>query len=268
MVKHMRVGAYQFSVTSDINTNFEKIKYAINEAKERQVKLLVFPECALTGYPPRDIGSSAEVDFQKLAAIYNKLQESSNLFDMHIIVGTIMQENSKYYNTAMIFSPFQEKQTYSKRALWGWDRDNFTIGNTEGVIPIGNWRIGIRICFEIRFPEFFRELYKKQTDLNIVMFYDVNDYNDVSRYEMIKSHILTRAVENVTYTLTVNAIAPFQTAPTILYDRSGQALCELARNEEGLLLYDLEQKENDFGEAGRKEVTDWLLSNASCGSKT
>ncbi|MDE5782520.1 MAG: hypothetical protein K2I03_13760, partial [Lachnospiraceae bacterium] len=94
-----------------------------------------------------------------------------------------------------------------------------------------------------------------------IMFYDVSDNNDVFRYEMIKSHIMTRAVENVTYTLSVNTISPFQTAPTILFGRSGQVLNETVRNEESLLVYDLEKKEIDFGEAGRKEVTDWLLSN-------
>lgn len=59
--------------------------------------------------------------------------------------------------------------------------------------------------------------------MNIVVFYDVSDSNDVFRYEMIKSHIMTRAVENVAYTLGVNTISPFQTAPAILFDRSGQA---------------------------------------------
>lgn len=258
----MRIGAYQFSVTGDVNSNFSKIKYAVNEAKEKQIDLLVFPECALTGYPPRDFKSSAEVNFAKLDIIYNELQQSCNLLDINVIVGTITQENDRYYNTALFFSPFGERQSYKKRALWGWDKDNFEIGNDEGVFQVGDWKIGIRICFEIRFPEYFRELYKEQTNINIVMFYDVSDKEDVFRYEMIKSHIVTRAVENVTYTLSVNTISPYQTAPTILFDRSGHVLSEAVRNEEGLLIYDLEKKEIDFGETGRKEVTDWLLANA------
>jgi hypothetical protein len=35
------------------------------------------------------------------------------------------------------------------------------------------------ICFEIRFSEYFRELYKEQTGINIVIFYDVSDKNDI-----------------------------------------------------------------------------------------
>lgn len=258
-VGHMRIGAYQFLVTGDVNSNFNKIKYAIDEAKERQIKLLVFPECALTGYPPRDLKSSADVDFARLDVIYDQLQQSCNLLDINIVVGTITQENNKCYNAALFFSPYRERQSYKKRALWGWDTDNFDIGNDEGIFQVDDWKIGIRICFEIRFPEYFRQLYKEQTDLNIVMFYDVSDYDDVLRYEMIKSHIMTRAVENITYTLSVNAISPFQTAPTILFGRSGQVFNEIVRNEEGLLEYDLEKKKFDFGEAGRKEISDWLL---------
>lgn len=257
----MRIMAYQFCVSGSMNQNYEQIESAIKQAKNQKVKLLVFPECALTGYPPRDIGSSSEADFTKLDGIYRRLQENCNLSDMYIIVGTIVRENGKYYDAAMLFSPYKKIQIYHKRALWGWDKDNFETGNNEGVFYADDWKIGIRICYEIRFPEFFRELYKKQTDLNIVMFYDVSDYDDVLRYEMIKSHVLTRAVENVTYTLAVNAISPFQTAPTILFDRSGQILCELERNTQGLLMYDLEKKKMDFGETGRKEVSDWLLSN-------
>lgn len=51
----MKLGAYQFSVTKSIEHNLESVKKAIIKASHENVKLLVFPECALTGYPPRDI---------------------------------------------------------------------------------------------------------------------------------------------------------------------------------------------------------------------
>lgn len=42
------------------------------------------------------------------------------------------------------------------------------------------------------------------------------------------------------------------------YNRSGYSLIELNRNEDGLLVYDLENAELDFGERGRVEISDWL----------
>ena len=105
---------------------------------------------------------------------------------------------------------------------------------------------GIRICFEIRFPEFFRELYKRNTDINVVLFYDVADTDDKERYSMIRGHLQTRAVENVTTTISVNATSPFQTAPTMVFGKSGQCIKECVRNKPELLIYDFEKTVNDL----------------------
>lgn len=51
----MRIAVYQYAVTGDINNNFKKICQAIEKSRSEKVDLLVFPECALTGYPPRDV---------------------------------------------------------------------------------------------------------------------------------------------------------------------------------------------------------------------
>ena len=254
----LKIGAYQFSINSDIDYNLAVIKSAINQAVQKGVKLLVFPECALTGYPPRDIKSAADVDFTKLYNAYAQLQELVDKNDICVILGTIIKEEDRYYNCAIIFRPYEEKDFYHKRALWGWDRDNFSIGNSNGIFEIEGWKVGVRICFEVRFPEYFRELYDNKTDLNIILFYDVADNDDLERYDLIKSHIRTRAVENVTYTLSVDAISSYQTAPTAIYDKSGYGLIELERNKEGMLVYDLENAPKDFGERGRSEISDWL----------
>lgn len=255
----MKIGAFQFAVTGDMGHNLEVIKKAVVRAAQEGVKLLVFPECALTGYPPRDIENSAAVGFDELTEACEQLQGLAASNAMHIIVGMITREAGRYYNSAVVFTPRREKLIYHKRALWGWDKDNFSIGNHSGVFDIEGLKVGLRICYEVRFPEFFRELYREHTDLNIILFYDVSDRDDTDRYEMIKAHIRTRAVENVTCTLSVNAVSPYQTAPTALYDRSGYALCELGRNKENLLIYDLENRKPDFGELGRKEISDRLL---------
>ena len=52
--------------------------------------------------------------------------------------------------------------------------------------------MSVRICSEVRFPEYFRELYREHTDLNSILFYDVPKYDDLERYNSIKLHIRTR----------------------------------------------------------------------------
>ncbi len=259
----MKIGAYQFGVSGMIQKNLERIKEAIVRASQEEVRLLVFPECALTGYPPRNIPSSADVDFSTLDAAHKELQMLANDYGIYLIVGTMGKESWGISNTAMIFRPAQQPILYSKRALWGWDQDNFIPGEDPGVVEIDGLKIGVRICFEVRFPEYFRELYLQKTDLNVILFYDVSDRDDKDRYDLIRSHIRTRAVENVCPILSVNAVHPYQTAPTMLTDASGTVLIEAERSREALMVFDFEPTQPDFGERGRKKLSDQLLTSAS-----
>lgn len=262
----MKIAAYQFEVTSDIEKNFVNVVNAVRTAKEKGIELVVFPECALTGYPPKDMESSSEVDFFKAEECCDKLQSLCDETDVAFVLGTIAKEDGKIYNRAVFFRPESDLVTYDKRALWGWDRDNFSCDvlkdikrSVPGLVVYKGFRIGIRICFEIRFPEFFRELYKEKTDLNAVLFYDVTDEENIERYNMIKGHIETRAVENVCTFITANATGPYQTAPTAVFGRSGQVLAECERGRESFVEYDLQKRDYDFGERGRKEISDLLV---------
>lgn len=70
---------------------------------------------------------------------------------------------------------------------------------------------------------------------------------------MIRGHLQTRAVENVTTTISVNATSPFQTAPTMVFGKSGQCIKECVRNKPELLIY-------DFGENGRTSISNSLIN--------
>ena len=256
----MRIAAYQFAVSGDIRENFKEIEKAIYLAKRENVRLIIFPECSLTGYPPRDMTNSSCVDFELVQIMCEKLQSIADENDISFIIGTIFKEK-EIYNRAILFRPDRQIMFYDKRALWGWDRENFAKGSHDGIFEMEGIRFGIRICFEIRFPELFRELYRRKTDINLVLFYDVADTDDKERYDLIRGHLRTRAAENVTTTISVNAISPFQTAPTMVLGKSGQCIKERARNKPGLLIYDFEKTENDLGEKGRRAISDELLLN-------
>lgn len=92
-------------------------------ASENKVDLIIFPECALTGYPPRDIAGSARINVNVVSEAIQELQKLADELDIHIIVGTINYVDSKYYNRAYLVSPNKAKRWYDKRALYGWDED-------------------------------------------------------------------------------------------------------------------------------------------------
>jgi hypothetical protein len=52
---HLPVAAGQFQLEPNLEANLEKINDFLDQAAKRNVELIVFPELALTGYPPKDI---------------------------------------------------------------------------------------------------------------------------------------------------------------------------------------------------------------------
>lgn len=254
----MRLAAYQFAVCGDLKKNTEKIKEAIEKAASEKTDFIAFPECALSGYPPTDIASSKDFDFKALPVVLNELQELSDKHNITVLIGSIAFDE-EYVNRAFLIAPKRDIRHYDKRALYGYDSDNFERGNTDGIFEINGLKVGVRICFEVRFPEYFREAYKAGTDLNVVIFYAVSDFDDTEKYEVMRSHLISRAAENVTPILSVDAITPFQSAPTCFINASGRVLAEAKRNEEELLIFDFEKSELNFGEIGRKRESDRLL---------
>lgn len=73
------------------------------------------------------------------------------------------------------------------------------------------------------------------------------------RYEIIRSHLRTRAVENVMTVVSVNSVSSYQTAPTAIFDPNGGVIAEAPKNEPYMLVYDYTVPELSFGMRGRIE---------------
>ncbi len=256
----MKVGVFQFHGSDSISDNHEAIIRGITSSYQNKVRLLVFQECATCGYPPVETPSIKKINFEILNSNLQEIKQLAKKYDMYIVLGTIRKKSSKYYNSLQLIDPNGEIiGNYDKRALWGWDSDNFTKGASLGIYQIDAIQIGFRICFEVRFPEYFRELFKSNVELCFVSFCDVSEQDLKERYGIIKSHLVTRAVENAMTIISVNSISKFQTAPTAVIDSNGHIVCEAPRNQEYLIIYDYNTPTMDFGQRGRIHYSNELL---------
>lgn len=248
----MIVGVFQFHGSDSISDNQKAIKRAINMAFQNKVRLLVFQECATCGYPPVETPAIEKINFEILNSYLEEIKELAKKYDMYIALGTIREQHSKHYNSIRLIAPAGELiGDYDKRALWGWDSDNFIQGQNLGIFQIDGIKVGFRICFEIRFPEYFRELFKEKVELCFVSFCDVLNEDSIERYNIIKAHLITRAVENVMTVISVNSTSHFQTAPTAVIDINGNIISEAPRNQEYMIVYDYQAPVMGFGQKGR-----------------
>ena len=248
----MRIASLQFSGSSEIERNLFNIKNGIEEAASKGAKLLLTQECALSGYPPIETENILSINFSKIENSINQIRGLATKHNIYVAVGSVAKREGEIFNSIIMISPHEEDLLpYDKRALWGWDMENYKEGTQKGIYTIDDIKVGIRICFEVRFPEYFRELFKEQIQIALISFCDVSEVENHSRYEVIKSHLITRATENVMYVVTANSISKHQTAPTIIIDPDGEVKREAKINEPDLLIYDIEKIKLDFGRKGR-----------------
>jgi len=257
----MKIAVFQFAAGSVITDNWAAIQRAISEAHRNHVRLLVFQECALCGYPPVERENVREIDFLQLDSCIGRIKERAKQCDMYIALGAVRKSNQQYHDSIFVIGPTGELAgIYDKRALWGWDKDNFVPGESDGIFEIDDIKVGFRICYEVRFPEYFRELFTAGVSLCFVSFCDVSKQADDERYDILKSHLITRAAENVMTVVSVNSTSGFQTAPTAVFSPDGHVIETAENGKESLLIFEYNKETNSFSGEGRETLSRELLN--------
>ncbi|MFE9658155.1 carbon-nitrogen hydrolase family protein [Micromonospora sp. NPDC006431] len=118
--------------------------------------LVVFPECTLSGYmfdsPEQTRAAALTTADRRLAA----LVEACGNADVLAVVGLLELEGSDVYNSALLISGDGILGRYRKQHLPFFGADRFVSPGDDRaprVIDTSIGRIGLMICFDLRFPE-------------------------------------------------------------------------------------------------------------------
>lgn len=144
------MGQVNFLV-GDVPGNTKKIIGSVQAALERgPVDVIVFPELALTGYPPEDLLLRSDLYKQIEQAIAELLQEN---FPCHVIFGFPNKTESGLFNSAAIIQRDQIIAIYNKQHLPNYgvfdEKRYFSNGSKPCVIEVKGFKLGIEICEDL-----------------------------------------------------------------------------------------------------------------------
>ena len=138
-------------LVGDIAGNVAKMCAAVDKARgELQAHAIVFPELAITGYPPEDL--LLRPDF--IAAAEQGLKELCRAAKgVDIIVGHPAPRDGKLYNAASVLRDGKVVATYAKHCLPNYgvfdEKRYFTAGSGTCVVPIQGVPVAITICEDV-----------------------------------------------------------------------------------------------------------------------
>src|SRR3954453_14489273 len=149
----LRVSLAQINATvGDIPGNARKIRDGIAIAREEGAQLVVFPELALTGYPPEDLLLKTHFVDAAGAALDEIATETD---DIVALVG-FPERRDDVYNAAAVLADGPVQAVYRKIFLpnYGVFDENryFQSGSEPALIEINGIAIGLTICEDIWEP--------------------------------------------------------------------------------------------------------------------
>jgi NAD+ synthase (glutamine-hydrolysing) len=149
----LRVALAQINPTvGDIRGNSLKISDQIARARDEGAALVVFPELALSGYPPEDL--LLKTSFLDAARV--ALRElASETHDIVAVVG-YPEQAEDVYNTAAVLADGDVVATYRKMYLPNYgvfdEQRYFQSGAEAAIVEVNGVPIGISVCEDIWEP--------------------------------------------------------------------------------------------------------------------
>src|SRR3954468_719548 len=149
----LRVSLAQINSTvGDISGNAKKIRECIDRARDEGAQLVLFPELALTGYPPEDLLLKTHFVDAAGAALDEIAAETD---DIVALVG-FPERRDDVYNAAAVLAAGRVQAVYRKMYLpnYGVFDENryFQSGTEPSLIELNGIAIGLTICEDIWEP--------------------------------------------------------------------------------------------------------------------
>jgi len=235
---HLRVAAAQILVDDDVTGNRDRILRAIKECSRRECDAVVFPETALTGYSPA-IGQGRDSgEWPEIQAALNAICDAAAAASMWVIVGSECWEDRRWWNRLYAISPDgRVSDTYDKAHLMAADRAYYTRGSRDTIIEIGGVRAGLQICYDVRFPEGYRELVARGAELVLQGFYGAG--GNTWKVPVIEAHLVSRAAESGCFIVAANVANSLQIVRSMIVDPLGMVLARANQDYPEIIVADL-----------------------------
>jgi len=157
----VRVAAAQFSPSlGDVEGNLARIDRLMAEAARNGASLVVFPECAITGYNFADRPSALAAALTEEHTAIQSLRQRCRTHRAECVVGALLRVGDHLLNVAFLIGQSGVIGRYDKAHRPAFGADKFTDPGDSGfhVFQAAAGRVGMLIGYDLNFPEAARAL--------------------------------------------------------------------------------------------------------------
>ncbi|MCA9192279.1 MAG: carbon-nitrogen hydrolase family protein [Planctomycetales bacterium] len=187
----------------NVSSNLQRIEGLIHSPQLATARLVVFPECTLTGYCYESKDEAWPVAEKIPGPTTQAVIDLARSSNKYLVVGMLERDGKDLFNALILVGPNGIVGKYRKVHLPYLGVDRFTSPGNDcfPVFDLGFLKLGLAICYDGSFPESIRVLALSGADLVAL------PTNWPPGSEVFAEHLPSvRAMENHIYFLTVNRV--------------------------------------------------------------
>jgi len=234
----LKVATCQFAVSRSIRRNAGWIERFMAQAQKAGAEVVHFSECALSGYPGVDMESLAGFDWELLRSETRKVMQRAAQLKLWVVLGSIHELTSphKPHNSLyLINSAGAIVDRYDKRFCTPGDLQHFTVGDRFVTFKIKGVKCAVLICYDLRFPELYRELQKLKVECLFQSFHNARAAGRTVHTDIMRQSMQCRAATNYFWVSMTNSSAYYNMWPSCFIRPDGKIVGQLKFHRPGLM---------------------------------
>ncbi len=262
----LKVATCQFAVGRIIRRNSQQICEFLHQASKAGADIVHFSECALSGYVGTDFPNFDGYDWELLKEEIKKIMALASQLRIWVVLGSThrLTEPNKPHNSLYLVNPNGKIiDRYDKRFCLKGELRRYTPGNRFVNFTINGVKCSLLICFDLRFPEIYRELYKQKVNCVFQSFYNARQKGPSVHTHIMRQTMQCRAATNHFWVSMSNSSGYYSPYPSCIITPDGKIVRQLRANRPGMLVstVDLSKKFYDPMAEFRDMVIAGALSN-------
>ncbi|KAF0112499.1 MAG: carbon-nitrogen hydrolase family protein [Chloroflexi bacterium] len=220
--------------------NFSKNTHLANEFILTSIiehcDLILLPELWSSGFDLKNAEKYAALNEKLL----DQMQSLSNSGNITICGSYIREDSGKYYNAFVAIQPNQPGAVYYKNHLFQLMQEDkyLSPGNQAETFDSIIGKSGAGICFDLRFPEFFKELLVQGAGCFLIAAHW--PYSRITHWDIL---LQARAIENQSFIIAVNSVGKsggdIYGGHSVVISPNGEILLRAPSNEEGIYVVEI-----------------------------
>jgi len=241
---HLRIalGQLNFAV-GDVDGNRDRAIEAIGQARDAGASVVVFPELALTGYPPEDLLFKPRFIDANLRALDTLVAATSGIT---AVVGFVDRQ-ADIYNAAAIASDGQIAGVYHKQFLPNYgvfdEERYFQSGREDSIFRLNGINLGVNICEDIWYPGGPAREQALRGDADVIVNISSSPFHDgkgLRRDQMVATRAADHGVALAFCNLVGGQDELVFDGGSMVVDQTGSIIVQAPRFEEQLLIADID----------------------------